>query len=712
MISMYRGELHKVSGITRQWPFPKPSITLSAFRQALEKRNDAIRVCCGSRPGFSTPCLTRQDTCVSGSHNVSPAHLRAMEGAREELETDIGREGRGESDGHVKADYMDEDVREDAEDAEDRSKQGGEARQAVGEEGYRDGSAPMEDSSEKVLVRGQSLDGHEPKHEPKLESAEPADLEDQMDRKERKKRKLEEASLMEARKGKVKVKVKEELVVAAAASGGVERMTVDAAGTSDEMELDQKVPEGLDDHKGASSEVEKTEKGGSDAVPELPTSAEEGDVKMEVNEDEQGDLVKVEAPPTPPVHSEEQNFGKPVSDSKVEGKDHVEQAKATGDPTGDKRIKKAELEAKLKKLTAEKHRLVQMLKQVLTTEKESKKKVQSASQSPSALGPPSAPGPASASQAIPTSTDVPAAPVAQSEITSAGGTEVIHKVDVPSATSHQVRPNRFGRHLTSSRHVQVLSTEEESKKKVQSASQSPPAPGAQPASQAAPISADVPAAPVVQAEGASAAASEVQPSADLEEGELEYARTPSPPSHTTSTSHAPSHGTHSSHGSAPALGPLLGRQPQHMNQGGSARGNYYQQGLSLPSPSSAAAAAALAGAISPGTGFMPLALGGRPNYQHQMVMQHAAALHAQKVAAVAAAAAAGHSHMSPILGGGGPAGAGAGVNNGPPGFGGYGVSPSVHGHHGHMSQGASPGAGHIAAQQGVASPSLLTTPRG
>lgn len=84
-------------------------------------------------------------------------------------------------------------------------------------------------------------------------------------------------------------------------------------------------------------------------------------------------------------------------------------------------------------------------------------------------------------------------------------------------------------------------------------------------------------------------------------------------------------------------------------------------------------------------------------------MQHAAAMqaHAQKVAA-------GHSHMSPILGGGGPAGAGNGVNNGPPGFGGYGVSPSVHGHHGHMSQGPSPGAG----QQGVASPSLLTTPRG
>jgi hypothetical protein len=68
--------------------------------------------------------------------------------------------------------------------------------------------------------------------------------------------------------------------------------------------------------------------------------------------------------------------------------------------------------------------------------------------------------------------------------------------------------------------------------------------------------------------------------------------------------------------------------------------------------------------------------------------------------------------MNPILGGGGPAGTVNGVTNGPPGFVGYGVSPSVHGHHGHIPQGASPGAGHMAAQQGVVSPSLLTTPRG
>ena len=331
MISMYRGELHKVSGITRQWPFPKPNISLSAFRQAIEKRNDALRTTL-SIPGFPTHPLTRQDTCVSGSHNVSPAHLRASEGPREDPETDNGREGRGESDGHVKADYMDEDVREDAEDAEERSKHGGEPRpgsyRSGGEEGYRDGNAPMEDSSAQVLVRGRSFDDHEPKHEPKLESAEPADVEDHMDRKERKKRKIEEASLVEARKAKLKVKVKEELV-ADAAAGGVERMALDAAGASDEMELDPKAvdkeapAEAVDNYKGANNEVDNTEKEGSDAIRELPMSVEEGDVKMEVIHDEQGDFVKVEAPSTPPVHSEDLNFGKPVSELKALHKSFV-----------------------------------------------------------------------------------------------------------------------------------------------------------------------------------------------------------------------------------------------------------------------------------------------------------------------------------------------------------------------------------------------------
>ncbi|XP_024368127.1 uncharacterized protein [Physcomitrium patens] len=694
MFFLYRGELHKVSGIPRRWPLPQPTISLSAFRQALEKRNDALRSIFAT-PRFTTSCLTRQETCVSGSQNVSPTHVHAIEGPREDPETDIGREGRGESDGQVKEDYMDEDIDDAGEDGEDRNMQGRKTRHGSYEEGHRDGSIPMEDSSAPTLSRDHSLDNNKPRREPKPECTDVADMEDHVDCKERKKRKREEAPPIEAKKGRVKVK---EEVVATGAPVAVEPAALDAV-AREVMELDQKVVENEAGDRG-NLENDSTEKEGPHGNPELALIVKEGDGQTEVNHDEERDFVKVEAPSTPPVHSEELNIGKPT-----EGKEQAGEAKVTEDAAGGK---KAELEAKLEKLTAEKHHLVQMLKQVLSTEKVSKKKVQSATQSLSAPGPSSAPGLLSASQDVPSSTDVPAAPVVHSETASAAGAEVTPKVDVHTASRHsQVRSHKLGRQLNASRLVQVLSTEEESKKKTHNASQTSPTPGLPFASQAASISAEVPSAPVVQLETANAGGGEVQASADLEEGELEYARTPSPPpSHATIASHPASHGTHSSHGATPALGPLLGRQPQHLNQGGSARGGYYPQGLGLPSPSSAAAAA-LVGAISPGTGYMPLV--NRP-YQHQMVMQHAAAaaaLHAQKVAA--AAAAAGHSHMSPILGGGGPAGSGNGISNGPPGFGSYGVPPAVHGHH--MPQGASPGASHIAAQQG-ASPSLLTTPRG
>lgn len=129
-----------------------------------------------------------------------------------------------------------------------------------------------------------------------------------MDKRERKKRKREEAALVESSKGKVKEE--------GAASGEVDCMRVDA---SDEMELDHKVgdmeapAEGVDNFKGPSVEVENSEKEGPDAMLDVAMAVDEGEGKMEVNCDEQGDLVRVEAPSTPPVHSEEMNFGKPVS---------------------------------------------------------------------------------------------------------------------------------------------------------------------------------------------------------------------------------------------------------------------------------------------------------------------------------------------------------------------------------------------------------------
>lgn len=346
MIFLYRGELHKVSGITRQWSIPKPTISLSAFRQALEKRNDALRSS-SLTSDFPTPCLTRQDTCVSGSHNVSPSHVHAREGPRDDPETDIGQEGRGESDGLVKSDYMDEDIPEEAEDGEDRSKYGGKTRHGGCEgEGYRDLCATAEDSSDRLLSRGQSSDDNELQFETKLESDEPADLEEDMDRKERKKRKREETSLVDVRKGKVKVKVDEEVLVGGTPVA-VEPMALDSTGAGEEMELDQKVVDkvvGIGDN----SEIENTKKEGSDA--NLGLAVEEDDGQIEVNDVEQGDFVRVEAPSTPPVHSEELNFGKPVI-----GRDLAEEAREKTDAGGGK---KAELEAKLEKLTADRKSVV------------------------------------------------------------------------------------------------------------------------------------------------------------------------------------------------------------------------------------------------------------------------------------------------------------------------------------------------------------------
>lgn len=236
MIFLYRGELHKVSGVTRQWPLPKPGISLSAFRQALEKRNDAVRRTSSVVP---TSYLTRQDTCVS--HNVSPAQQQLR--SREDAETEIGREGRGESDGHANMDLEDSFLGE-----------------------------------EDMEVR----DDHEP-----LE-----------DHKERKKRKREEA--IEVSKSKLKVEVKEDVVAVK-----VEVKEEVAVKIEDEMELDHKVE---DSPRAPSVEKDEGDPMAMDEAKSVPS---------------QGDFVKVEAPSTPPVHSEEMNTLKPVSESSFSPAQHL-----------------------------------------------------------------------------------------------------------------------------------------------------------------------------------------------------------------------------------------------------------------------------------------------------------------------------------------------------------------------------------------------------
>lgn len=303
MINLYRGELHKVSGIVREWPLPKPTMTMSAFRQALEKRNAAWQ----GRPvshSTSSSCLVRQDTGASGSQDASPLryHHRSSAGA-EHSERDEAGEGRGESDGNGKGkepEYMEED------DVADEMEEGGGSR--LGRRGSSgsnvDGSVPMEESFALISVKGNPTPAD---HECKPEAVEHGDNNNNS---ERKKRKREEAaaasSLLEAKKGKSKIKkeVVEPMAVDAAAGGGGEEneMYVERVG------LGSGIDEVKEAGRGVVKDEEKEEEGEEEGVLSIGGL---GFVKQEreSSKSEERDPVKVEAPSTPPVHTEEQNLG-------------------------------------------------------------------------------------------------------------------------------------------------------------------------------------------------------------------------------------------------------------------------------------------------------------------------------------------------------------------------------------------------------------------
>lgn len=298
MINLYRGELHKVSGIVREWPLPKPTMTLSAFRQALEKRNAAWQ----GRPvshSTSSSCLVRQDTGASGSQDASPLrhHHRSSAGA-EQSERDEAGEGRGESDGNGKGkepEYMEED-----DVADDMEEDGGSRLGRRGSSGSNvDGSVPMDESFALISVKGNPTPAD---YECKLEGVEHGDNNNS----ERKKRKREEAvaasSLLETKKGKSKIKkeVVEPMAVDPAAVGGGEEneMYVERVG------LGYRIDEVKEAGRGV-VKVEKMEEEGVLCISGLGLVKQE----RESIKSEERDPVKVEAPSTPPVHTEEQNLG-------------------------------------------------------------------------------------------------------------------------------------------------------------------------------------------------------------------------------------------------------------------------------------------------------------------------------------------------------------------------------------------------------------------
>ncbi|CAM6089996.1 unnamed protein product [Calypogeia fissa] len=586
MIPLYRGELHKVSGVPRQWAIPKTQIPLSVFRTALQKRNAALKEflqqqsSAAAAAGEKTPSNNAQGTPpVANGGTVNTSGLASADGSGEHGK----RVGGSENDGDSTPDS--------------RAENG--VGSSGGEPSYStDQSKRIEEETERRRERKRRRG--EDSREENLRY---------IDRKDDSARRDGGESELPSR-GKFKI-----------SHDGSDPMAIDVVDQAVAMDCDVKESDkvvidsdGIMDDPvrvrvsdvGASSEMESKQ-----GYTELGTKAvAEGKQKDAGNVRRNGELSHslavsnaVSSFEDPNMAAQIQQQFPPAADGNVTGPGSAELR-----VIGDKIRKKEELEAKLERLRAEKHRFVLRLKQVLH-EEEMKKR--------GSLGTGS---PATAQGAV------------------AGANE---------ATGVSTHGEKHGI-------------------------------------------------------GAS------QKSADLEDGELEYARTPSPPSRAIPNMH----GSVSSHGTLgpPPLAPVIGRQTslsQHLSQSASGRGAYYVPGLGVP-PSPAAPGMS-GGAQSPGAGFMgnlPPPLGSHP--YSNMAYQHAAAIPAQKVSSVSH----GHGQFSPSPSSVGPVGAGTGVSGGPPGFSGYPMSSSVHSHHSHLSQPASSSLPHIVGQQGVSSSSLLTTPRG
>ncbi|KAL3687875.1 hypothetical protein R1sor_014184 [Riccia sorocarpa] len=562
MISLYRGELHKVSSVPRQWTIPKSNIPISVFIKALKKRNDAL--------------LRELQSSSSPEAILLPISVTPVR--------------QGESLKFISS----------------------ETREVVSVETLAPGAGCGGAGCFSEENKNLSLSGK------RAESCERNEEENEFVQ-ERKRKKLEDRRKGNDRKTSEddahQIDERASPVQAKGPGwGSFQSVRLDADDQSEEMDCD----------------VSAAVITGSDLVEDMGEHRKVSVSETSRRQELELDFIKVESgdpnPQKAVFRSESAKCWEQISPDFRESSVHPlsESATATnvscpkradfGDVVEEKVIEKTarkrkrqELQAKLRRLTADKHHLVLVLKQVLNDE-ESRKRVLSAN------------------------------------TPHHGGPEVTCALDVP----------------------------------------------------------------VVAGNGEKLGG--LQPSGDLEEGELEYARTPSPPPRPVQNNHN-NLNSHNVLGPPPPAVPVLGRQntlTQHISQGSSGRGGYYVPGSGIP-PSPVGPGIGGGGAVSPGAVYMgnlqsPL---GPHNFSHNLALQHAAAMHAaQKIVSVPPV----HSQFNPIPPNGAPVGAGPGVTGGPPGFGGYVVPPPMHPHHAHQTGASS--ASHLPVQQGVVSSSLLTTPRG
>ncbi|KAH8964534.1 hypothetical protein BDL97_04G072800 [Sphagnum fallax] len=486
MISLYRGELHKVSGVPRQWPLPKPSISLLAFKQALGKRHAALLRCnVNLSSSLPSACMTDEGTSsLTLSRNVVSTSNELVEAEVDELDGKRDGEERKAENG-CKVEYMDEDVVCEG-NAVEPSQEAKEVQEG----------SPSEAAIAKLSLPNQGRDAimqgpHDSKHlrghhgfgEPERE---PEERSGDTEKRETKKRKREEGVVGQGEKSIANSETFSGVPIADTSKPSSEPMALDGEEHPEEMDLDQKISEGV----AVDAEMPQPPCGAFDFVREYKETVRRADEasgdgagssaetdaaglreSCELQKERETEVLKVEAPSTPPANSGEKNSTKHVEDCSSAEKI----TETPAEPVADRKAtKREELEAKLKKLTAEKHRLVQMLKQVLSSEEESKRKAQGLLPSPPALGNPN-------------------------------GVQVV----------------TGGTNLTS--------------------------------------------AAVTSQENHNPGAADIHVSTDLEEGELDFARTPSPPVQTTPASHSSGHGVH------PSLGWSCSRGILHTGNGHSSK---------------------------------------------------------------------------------------------------------------------------------------------
>ncbi|KAL2630089.1 hypothetical protein R1flu_014775 [Riccia fluitans] len=522
MISLYRGELHKVSGVPRQWTIPKSTIPVSVFVKALKKRNAALLKQLQSSSLPEAVLLPSTLTPVRPGESLT---LTSSETSRELVSAETLVSGAVDG---AAGNFLEEN-------------------KSSTSAGKRAESSERNEEESELMQQGKRK-----KHENKCDGADRKVSEDDAE------------EIVEKHEKLPPLQAKDSVW------GPLQSGTLDVDEQSEEMDFDVSAVE-----KTGSDYAEDMGEHGKVDVSETGTEVEMDFVKQVESADsnqDKGVTISESAKSWEKIcpKSRGNNMLAILGSATSNSVSCSPKQAVVGDVVEDKVIEKTarkrkreELQAKLEKLTADKHHLVLMLKQVLNDE-ESKKRVLSAN------------------------------------LPQHGGPGVTCTLDVPVLASS-------GEKLGG-----------------------------------------------------------LQPPGELEEGELEYARTPSPPPRPSQNNHN-NLNSQNVLGQPPPVGHVLGRQntlTQHISQGSSGRGGYYVPGSGIP-PSPGGPGIGGGGPVSPGAVYVgnlqsPL---GPHNFSHNLALQHAAAMHAaQKIVSAPPV----HGQFNPIPPNG--AAVGAGVTGGPPGF--------------------------------------------